>query len=150
MTKLISSRRGYLVVFAIVCLLGLAASLSASAKPAIAGGDVFSDTVNHVSVPDGTFANVATLSLPKGNYQVWAILGGSNGAVVNCNVVIGSYHMFDFSGYGEASFIAGVAKLAGPTTIDLSCDANQSNVSLTFVQLQAQQVGSVKGQVNHD
>jgi len=111
---------------------------------------VASATANEVAVSSGSYANVVTLTLPKGNYLVWGILGGTDGATVNCNVVNGPYHMFDFTGLGEASFVAGVAQLSNTATLDLSCESDQSNVTMTFAQLQAQQVGTIKGTVSHN
>jgi len=136
---------------AMVVFAGLALCVSSSAaQPATATlGSVASATANEVAVPSGSYSNVVTLTLPKGNYLVWGILGGTDGATVNCNVVNGAYHMFDFTGLGEASFVAGVAQLSATTTLDLSCETDQSGVTMTFAQLQAQQVGAIKGTVNH-
>jgi hypothetical protein len=123
---------------------------AAAAEPATSTlPSVTSATVNKVAISEGAYSNTVSITLPKGNYVIWSILGGTNGATVNCSVLNGTYDMFDFTGLGEASFVAGVVVLSAQSTVDLSCETPESDVTMTFAQLQAQQVGTVKGTVTH-
>jgi hypothetical protein len=142
------------LVLALAAILGVAVPLltvpAAAAEPATSTlPSVVSATVNNVGISEGTYSNAVSITLPKGSYLIWSILGGTNGGSVNCSVLNGTYHMFDFSGIGEASFVAGVVVLSSQGTLDLSCETEESGVTMTFAQLQAQQVGAVKGTVTH-
>jgi hypothetical protein len=138
------------VLFAVMALTGLATILTAhEVEPAtVTKGTVYSDTGNSIAITP-TSSTILSLSLPKGSYTIWGLIGGTQGVTVNCSVMNGSYDMFDFSGLGENSFVAGVTTLSATTTIDLDCSAS-TDVTMTWGQLQAQLLPDVIGTVNHN
>jgi hypothetical protein len=138
------------VLFLIVILAALTSIIVAHAaeRPIVASGTVYSDTVNNIALTP-TSATVLSLSLPKGSYTIWGVLGGTDGVTVNCTVKNGSYDMFDFSGVGENSFIAGVTTLSATTKVNLN-RYSSSDVTMSWGQLQAQLLPAVIGTVNHN